>query len=46
VRTKDSAEYIEEVVAYYLAHGAKHVFVQDNTVDDSVVKVWPSFELV
>jgi hypothetical protein len=39
IRTKDSAAIIEEVVAYYLAHGAKQVYILDNSVDNSIKTV-------
>eukprot|EP00040_Diaphanoeca_grandis_P020931 m.111325 g.111325 ORF g.111325 m.111325 type:complete len:439 (+) comp28112_c0_seq1:498-1814(+) len=39
LRTRDSAVYIEEVIAYYLAHGSKVVHVIDNSDDESVLDV-------
>jgi hypothetical protein len=39
IRTKDSVAVIEELVAYYLAHGAKQVYILDNSVGDSITEV-------
>ena len=38
-RTRSSSNTVEEVVAFYLAHGARVVLVIDNSPDDAVEKL-------